>query len=59
MNKTLKNAEITPFVHGVQKFMTLNQLYDFLIEAHTQKSKPFKKWVTDKVLSTIEKQVHI
>lgn len=55
MNKTLKNAEITPFVHGVQKFMTLNQLYDFLIEAHTQKSKPFKKWVTDKVLPTIEK----
>lgn len=35
MNKTLKNAEITPFVHGVQKFMTLNQLYDFLIEAQT------------------------
>lgn len=55
MNKTLKNAEITPFVRGVQKFMTLNQLYDFLIEAHTQKSKPFKKWVTDKVLPTIEK----
>lgn len=55
MNKTLKNAEITPFVRGVQKFMTLNQLYDFLIETHTQKSKPFKKWVTDKVLPTIEK----
>lgn len=55
MNKTLKNAEIKPFVHGVQNFMTLNQLYDFLIEAHTQKSKPFKKWVTSKVLPAIEK----
>lgn len=55
MAKTLKNAEITPFVHGVQKFITLNQLYDFLIEAQTQKSKSFKKWVTSKVLPTIEK----
>lgn len=55
MNKTLKNAGITPFVRGVQKFMTLNQLYDFLIEAQTQKSKTFKKWVTTKVLPTIEK----
>ena len=55
MNKTLKNAEITPFVHGVQKFMTLNQLYDFLIETQTQKSKAFKKWVTMEVLPTIEK----
>lgn len=54
MNNTLKNAEITPFVQGVQKFMTLNQLYNFLIEAQTQKSKTFKRWVTNKVLPSIE-----
>lgn len=55
MNKTLKNAEITPVVHDVQQFMTLNQLYDFLFEAHTQKSKNFKKWVTCEILPTIER----
>lgn len=37
------------------RFKTLNQLYDFLIEAQTQNSKSFKKWVTADVLPTIEK----
>lgn len=55
MNKTLKNADISTVVHGVQQFITLQQLYDFLIEAHTQKSKLFKKWVVEDVLPTIEK----
>lgn len=55
INKTLKNAEITPVVHGVQLFMTESQLYSFLIEAHTEKSKAFQKWVTNEVLPTINK----
>ena len=55
MNKTLKNAEISTVVRGVQHWITEQQMYDFLIEAHTEKSKKFKKWVTDKVLPTIEK----
>lgn len=55
MNKTLKNAQITTVVHGVQHFLTETQLYTFLIEAHTQKSKEFQKWLTDEVLPTIEK----
>lgn len=55
MNKTLKNAEITPVVHGVQQWITEQQMYDFLIEAHTEKSKLFKKWLTNEVLPTIEK----
>lgn len=55
MNKTLKNAEIIPFVHGVQSFISENQLYAFLIEAHTQKSKEFQKWVTNEILPAIEK----
>lgn len=55
MNKTLKNAEITTVVHGVQQWITEQQMYDFLIEAHTEKSKEFKKWITNEVLPTIEK----
>ena len=55
MNKTLKNAEISTVVHGVQQWITEQQMYDFLIEAHTEKSKEFKKWLTEKVLPTIEK----
>lgn len=55
MNKTLRNADITPVVHGVQQWITEQQMYDFLIEAHTEKSKTFKKWLTNEVLPTIEK----
>lgn len=35
--------------------MTESQLYSFLIEAHTEKSKAFQKWVTNEVLPTINK----
>lgn len=55
IEKTLKNAEISTVVHGVQQFMNENQLYDFLIEAHTAKSKAFKKWLSNEVLPTIER----
>lgn len=55
MNKTLKNAGISTVVHGVQQWITEQQMYDFLIEAHTAKSKEFKKWLTDEILPTIEK----
>lgn len=55
MNKTLRNAEISTVVHGVQQWITEQQMYDFLIEAHTEKSKLFKKWLTNEVLPTIEK----
>lgn len=53
INKTLKNAGIEPVVHGVQLFMSESQLYSFLIEAHTEKSKLFQKWVTNEVLPVI------
>ncbi len=52
---TLKNAEISTVVHGVQQFMSESQLYNFLIETHTAKSKVFKKWLSNKVLPTIER----
>lgn len=43
VQKTLKNAEISTVVHGVKHWVTEQQMYDFLIEAHTDKSKVFKK----------------
>lgn len=55
VQKTLKNAEISTVVHGVKHWVTEQQMYDFLIEAHTDKSKVFKKWLTSEVLPTIEK----
>lgn len=53
IDKTLKNADISTVVHGVQLFMTEQQLYDFLIEAHTEKAKSFKKWISYEVLPII------
>ena len=55
IEKTLQNAEIKPFVHGVQKYLTESRLYDFMIEAKTDKCKSFRKWVTNEVLPTIRK----
>lgn len=55
INKVLKNAEISTVVHGVQHWMTEQQMYDFLIESHTEKSKRFKKWLTSEVLPQIRK----
>lgn len=51
MNKTLKNAEISTVVHGVQQWITEQQMYDFLIEAHTEKSKKFKKMANRKSIA--------
>lgn len=55
IDKILKNADITAVVHGVQLFLTENQLYDFMLEAHTDKCKKFRKWITSDVLPTIRK----
>ena len=54
IDKTAKNAEISTVVHDGQLFMTVNQVYDFMLEAHTDKCKPFRKWITDEVLPMIE-----
>jgi len=54
VDKTLKNAEISTVVHGVQLYMTENQLYDFMLEAHTEKCKSFRKWVTSEVVPQIK-----
>lgn len=55
INKTLKNADIKPVVRGVQLFLTENQLYDFMLEARTEKCRYFRKWVTDEVIPSIRK----
>jgi len=50
-----KNAEIEPFSHGVKKYLTEEMLYDFIIEAKTSKSRPFRKWITNDVLPILRK----
>ncbi len=55
IDKTVKNADISTVVHDGQLFMNENQLYDFMFEAHTEKCKPFRKWVVEEVLPIINK----
>ena len=55
IDKTIDNAEITPLVHDGLKYLTEEQLYDFMLEARTKKCKPFRKWVTSEVLPTMRK----
>ena len=55
INKVLKNAEISTVVHDVQQFITESQLYDFMLEAKTDKCKVFRKWVVTEVLPSIRK----
>ncbi|EDS77060.1 BRO family, N- domain protein [Clostridium botulinum C str. Eklund] len=55
IEKVLTNAEISTVVQGVQQYLTENMLYDFMLEARTEKCKSFRKWVTNEVLPTIRK----
>lgn len=55
IDKTVKNASISTVVHHGQLFINENQLYDFMFEAHTEKCKPFRKWVVEEVLPMINK----
>jgi phage antirepressor YoqD-like protein len=55
INNIVKKAEISTVVHDGQLFINENQLYDFMIEAHTDKCKPFRKWVVEEVLPMINK----
>lgn len=55
IDKTIKNAKITTVVHDGQLWMNENQLYDFMFETHTEKCKPFRKWVVEEVLPLINK----
>lgn len=49
------NAEIALVSHGVKQYLTESQLYDFMLEARTDKCRIFRKWVTNEVLPSIRK----
>jgi phage antirepressor YoqD-like protein len=55
IEKVMKNAGIKGCVHGVNTYMNEQELFDFMLEAHTAKCKDFRKWVTTEVLPTINK----
>ncbi|AGK95601.1 BRO family protein [Clostridium pasteurianum] len=49
------SAGIKPRVHNGHKYLTEPMLYDFMLEAKTQKCRPFRNWVTNDVLPSIRK----
>ena len=55
VDKTIESAEIKPLVQDGLKYLTEEQLYDFMLECKTEKCKPFRKWVTHEVLPQIRK----
>lgn len=50
-----KNAEITPCIYDGHKYINESQLYDFMLEARTDKCRKFRKWVTNEILPSIRK----
>lgn len=50
IDKVAENAEISAVVHGVHPYITESQLYDFMLEARTDKCRAFRKWLTNEVL---------
>jgi anti-repressor protein len=55
IDENVKNAEIKPCVHNGHKYISESQLYDFMLEAKTDKVKPFRKWLVNEVLPSIRK----
>ena len=53
IEKVISNADIKPVVQNEQRFLTESQLYDFMLEARTDKCKPFRKWLVEEVLPSI------
>lgn len=53
IEKIISNADIEPIVHAEQKYLNESQLYDFMLEARTDKCKPFRKWIVEEVLPSI------
>ena len=49
IDRVIESAEITCVCQGVTQYFTEEQLYDFMLEAHTDKCKKFKKWITHEV----------
>lgn len=55
IDENAKNADIEPVVHNGQLWITEPEMYDLMFETHTERVKPFKKWVTSEILPTIRK----
>ena len=55
IEKNLENADIKPVVRNGQFYLTEEMLYDFMLEAKTEKCRAFRKWVTSEVLPQIRK----
>ena len=53
IDKTIKSIEISTVVHNGQQYITEEQLYDFMLEAKTDKCRQFRKWITNEVLPQI------
>jgi prophage antirepressor-like protein len=45
IEKTMINAGIKPVVQGVQQYLNEDMLYDFMLEAKTDKCREFRTWV--------------
>lgn len=56
INKCIENAEISMCVHNGHNYLTESDLYDFMLEARTEKCKAFRKWVVTEVLPAIRTQ---
>ena len=53
IDNTVKRAGISTFPHDGTQYLTEEQLYDFMLEAKTDKCRAFRKWVTSEVLPSI------
>ncbi|MCD3223957.1 Bro-N domain-containing protein [Clostridium botulinum] len=53
IEKIVLNADISTISHGVKNYLNEEMLYDFMLEARTEKCKSFRKWVTGIVLPSI------
>lgn len=50
IDKVVKNAEIQLVLRNGKPYITESQLYDFMLEARTDKCRAFRKWLTNEVL---------
>ena len=55
IEKVMKNADISGLPHDGGIYLNEEMLYDFMLEAKTEKVKPFRKWVTSEVLPSLRK----
>ena len=55
IDANLKSAEISTVVHNGQRFISESELYDFMLEAKTEKCRAFRKWVVTEVIPSIRK----